>query len=53
VKYLCGLELSFDSLLTIAVSHVSWLTSIVVCRYISMVTNPVQRADSSSIAMRS
>jgi hypothetical protein len=42
-----------DSLLAVIVSHVSWLASIVVFRCVSVVPNPVSRADSSSIAMRS
>jgi hypothetical protein len=51
VKCLSGLELLFDSLLTVVVLHVSWLVLIVVFRSISVVHNPVSRVNSFSIAM--
>jgi hypothetical protein len=43
----------FDSLLAVVVSHVSWVVSFVVFRYVSVVPNLVLRADTFPIAMLS
>jgi hypothetical protein len=46
-------ELSFNLFLIVVVSHVFCLTSIVVFRCVSVVTNPILMVNSFSIAMRS
>jgi hypothetical protein len=43
--------LSFDSFFAVIVSHVSWLASIIIFRYISVSRNPISRADRFSIAI--
>jgi hypothetical protein len=53
VKYVRGLELYFNLFLAAVVSHLTLLVSIVVFCCISVVSNPVSRTDSFSIAMQS
>jgi hypothetical protein len=45
--------LLIDLILVAFTLHVSWIASIVVFRCVSVVPNPVSRADSFSIDMRS
>jgi hypothetical protein len=53
VKCLRGPELIFGPVFIAIVLHMSWLASIVVFRYVSVVPNPVLRVSSLTIAMRS
>jgi hypothetical protein len=51
MKYLCGLELPFDSFLAAVVSHVSLLASIAIFRCVSRLPNLIPKANSCPIAM--
>jgi hypothetical protein len=53
MKCLKGLEQHFDSFFVIVVTHMSCFTLIVVFRCIYVAPNPILRADSFSITMRS
>jgi hypothetical protein len=53
VKYLRGPELIFGLIFIAIVLHLSWLVSIVIFYSVSVVPNPVSRADSLTIAIQS
>jgi hypothetical protein len=53
VKYVSALELLLGSVLTFEVLHIALLASSIIFRCVFSLSNPVPRADSFSIAMRS